>query len=288
MKRVAITGASKGLGEALAREWVATHGASTGLLVLMGRDEAKLRVLATEFDTKAAKKICEVWVGDLTIDRDRRELVQKLAQQNVDTLILNAGFGYFRSFVDSAIEEQVQTVQGNIIANLEMVHAWLRSHLGSASGSSAALSAGRVDSLSGFQRESRPWNLLIVSSHGYQMRVPHFATYVASKTFLTDWASTLALELKTEGHSATVSIVCPGAMQTEFSTRAKIPKMIATPAASTALAKKILAKVGRPGIHYLTMYDQVIRFLNWFLPRALMDWIVITTQTRALKRSSQK
>lgn len=79
-KHVLLTGASGGIGHALARE-LATAGAR---LVLHGRREAVLRALAAETGA-------EVVVGDLADREDLERLMQATA--DIDVLVANAGLG---------------------------------------------------------------------------------------------------------------------------------------------------------------------------------------------------
>jgi len=86
-KVVLITGASSGIGRALAQIFAA-HGSK---VVLMARQEEKLRVLADELKEKNAE--VAVFAGDVAEEKDCRAMVELAVQRfgGVDVLINNAG-----------------------------------------------------------------------------------------------------------------------------------------------------------------------------------------------------
>jgi short-subunit dehydrogenase len=93
MTTALITGASGGIGEALARELaVAGHD-----LVLVARSEGKLQALATELAGKHAIK-ADVLTADLAAAGAGVALAERLAGRQIDILVNNAGFGDFGEF----------------------------------------------------------------------------------------------------------------------------------------------------------------------------------------------
>src|SRR5215467_2981100 len=91
-----ITGASRGLGKAIAVE-LARAGA---ILALIGRDEEKLKTTAAEakqYDAEA-----HVFVADVAQEAQVRELKQRIQVQfgSVDILVNNAGIMLRKPLVD--------------------------------------------------------------------------------------------------------------------------------------------------------------------------------------------
>src|SRR5690349_19315157 len=101
-ERVAlITGASRGLGKAIALE-LAKAGA---ILALIGRDEEKLKTTATE--AKQSDAEAHVFVVDVAQEAEVNELKQRIQEQfgRMDILINNAGIMLRKPLVDCTLDE---------------------------------------------------------------------------------------------------------------------------------------------------------------------------------------
>lgn len=119
--RVVLTGASGGLGQALAQQLV-QQGAS---VLLAGRDAAKLQSLAAQLG--GAAHCC---VADLTQVRGVADLTQAAQAFKANVLVNNAGIGAFGLLQDQAWDTIEQVLQTNLLAPLRLTHALLP-HLGS-------------------------------------------------------------------------------------------------------------------------------------------------------------
>src|SRR5262249_62435400 len=97
-QRIAITGASSGIGRALA-EALAREGAR---LVLASRDEGKLQELAKSLPGEPLVVPTDVTKGD-----DRQRLLDRAAERwrGLDVLVNNAGVGSWAHFAISNEEE---------------------------------------------------------------------------------------------------------------------------------------------------------------------------------------
>ena len=91
---ILLTGASSGIGAALAREFAA-RGAQ---LLLLARRTDRLDVLAKELDSRAQRVL--VQACDVTIDGDNERAVAFALQRfgRIDIAIANAGFGVAGAF----------------------------------------------------------------------------------------------------------------------------------------------------------------------------------------------
>lgn len=260
-----IVGASGGLGRSLACELAPVCES----LILASRNLGRLSQLKAELEGRFPNCVVHVFSIDLEIASSVDEFVSRMRElPPVELLIMNAGYGTFKKFLDAEWSDHQATLLGNLLGTMKVVHSLLPG-------------MGERALASGYRAE-----LLLVSSHSSGMRIPHFSVYVPAKTFLTQWGRTLAMELKGKGIG--VTIPCPGAMATEFSVRSGIPKMVSTPEPPEKIAKECVRLIGRGGVHYLNWYDRFLQFANWISPVFLMDAVVDRVQQKALARISSK
>src|SRR5215831_6745187 len=120
MKWAIVTGASSGIGKALALEF-----ASNGLSVLLtGRNEAALNAVAAECLTKGEIET-EVCVADLSCTDGIERLVEQIAARPLqyEVLVNNAGFGIHGDFASSDVGENVRLVNLQLTAALKLTKA---------------------------------------------------------------------------------------------------------------------------------------------------------------------
>jgi len=180
-----VTGASSGIGAAIARE-LAARGAE---LVITARRVDRLEALAAEI-TAAHGVAVEVVAGDLGAHGgEARVWEQAIARGPIDVLINNAGFGHFRPFAEVSAERDVEMLELNVRSLVALTHRFVA------------------------QKRPRGWILNVASIAAYQS-VPYFATYAASKAFVRNFSEALHYELERDG--ITVTCLCPGGTHTEF------------------------------------------------------------------------
>ncbi len=187
-RRALVTGASSGIGEAMAHE-LAERGTH---LVLVARSREALETLAAELRGHPGVEV-EVLVADLTGPEGLVEVEDRLRRTDapVDLLVNNAGVGQVGTFVDLDVDRAEQQVRLNMLAPVRLAHAVL----------------GRMRSNGG-------GGLLNVSSIAASQPIPSMATYAASKAFLTSWSSALHEELR--GTGVHVTALAPGFTRTGF------------------------------------------------------------------------
>jgi short-subunit dehydrogenase len=189
-QRALVTGASGGIGAEIARA-LARRGAA---LVLCARRAAELEQLAAELRTDHGVT-AEVIVADLSVAGAAMAVWRQAAAGGaVDVLINNAGFGHFRPFGDIALERETEMLRLNIIALVELSHAFVDAHRD--------------------RSRERPAYLMNVASIAAWQPVPHFATYAASKVFVRNFSEALYLEQK--GKGVRVHCLCPGGTHSDF------------------------------------------------------------------------
>jgi short-subunit dehydrogenase len=186
-----VTGASSGIGEAVARH-LATEGTD---LVVVARDVERLEKLAAELGAAHEVEV-EVLPADLGAPVARHAVEQRLADPDrpVDLLINNAGFGTNGSFHDLPVDREEQEVQVNVLALLRLTSAAL--------GPMVARGRGHV---------------LNIASIGALYPIPGSATYGATKAFVCSFTDAVHEELRGTGVVATASL--PGFTRTEFQQR---------------------------------------------------------------------
>jgi short-subunit dehydrogenase len=115
--RLLITGASSGIGCALAKQ--AVEGGARVLLTARSGDklEELVHALAMPSDTVVAVP------ADVTSERDRRLLLDTVTDRlgGLDVLVNNAGIGSFGHFADSSEEVLRQIMEVNFFAPAEMI-----------------------------------------------------------------------------------------------------------------------------------------------------------------------
>lgn len=184
-----VTGASSGIGRGFAERLAADGHA----VLLVARREERLRDLATSL---AARYGVEVGfaVADLATAAGRRtcrDAVDAVGGE-VDTLVLNAGFGAMGTVADAGRQRQASMVALNCEAVVDLAAHVLPGMIGRGSGT-----------------------LIVISSAAAAQPIPYMATYAATKAFELAFTEALAVELRGTGVRAIA--VCPGPTRTEFS-----------------------------------------------------------------------
>lgn len=182
-----VTGASAGLGTEFARS-LARRGMN---LVLTARRRERLGELAAEL-SRSCGVATHVVVADLAQAGAPAALwAAATTGREIDLLVNNAGFGAQGPLADLALDRQLQMVQLNCAALLELTH----------------LAVGHM-------KPRRTGGIINVSSLAAFQPVPQLATYAASKSFVLSLSEALHREVR--DHGLRVLALCPGRTPTEF------------------------------------------------------------------------
>ena len=183
-----VTGASSGIGVALARE-LARRGHA---LTLVARRADRLRDLADELGGEHGVRV-DWLAADLADASQRDRLPAEAAERGlvVDVLVNNAGIGTRGRFHELPVAREVEVVRLNVEATVALCGAFVP----------------------GMVERGRGRVLNVASSLAFQP-VPHQATYSASKAFVLTFTETLTIDLHGTGVSATA--LCPGPVRTDF------------------------------------------------------------------------
>ncbi|MFC1510301.1 SDR family NAD(P)-dependent oxidoreductase [Candidatus Omnitrophota bacterium] len=190
-KTVLITGATSGIGLAMARELASV----CSCLLLVGRNQVVLDSLPLEL-----MKDNDVEVLGFRCDLSQQRCVDQLifdvkAKYKVDVLINNAGFGFFGAFSDHDPSELSSMVDVNVTAL-------------------SALTLAFVSDMKGRQGSG----ILNVGSVASFFPIPGSAMYGATKYFVRSFTEALHRELLT--HHVHVSGLYPGVTYSDFLKRA--------------------------------------------------------------------
>ena len=184
-----VTGASAGIGRALAEEF-ATHGHD---LVLVARREERLRTLADVLEAERGVTVA-VLPMDLADDGAPERLFDALADREIelDTLVNNVGVGAYGRFGEGDLADQRTQFRLNVEVLVELTHRFL---------------GGRTEG-----------QVLNVGSVAGFTPGPLLAGYYASKAYVNSFSEALAAEYRDT--AVDVTVVCPGPVDTEFQERA--------------------------------------------------------------------
>jgi short-subunit dehydrogenase len=186
-KRVLITGASSGIGEAFAH-WYADSACE---LVLVGRNKSELDRVASAVRLRGVH--AEVIVADLA----HKDGVESVGSQcgAVDVLVMNAGVTHAAK-IGTTDRDQLDELAYLMSAGIVRLSEILVSHM--------------VERGSG--------DVVIVSSVATFTPMRKAGPYAAAKTYATSYARSLALEANSRG--VRVVAVCPGYVRTDLHRRA--------------------------------------------------------------------
>jgi short-subunit dehydrogenase len=190
--RALVTGASAGIGEAIARE-LAAAGTS---LVVVARSGDRLEALAGELEGGPHGIEVEVLVADLADAEQLARVEKRVAadEQPIDLLVNNAGFGFNGNVGEIPIEDEQAEILVNVLAVVRL--------------STAAVQA---------MRPRRHGSILNVGSVAGFQPAKGSANYSATKAYVLSYTQSLDDELAGSGVNATV--LCPGFTHTEFQDR---------------------------------------------------------------------
>jgi short-subunit dehydrogenase len=246
-----ITGASSGLGKALAENF-----AEAGYdVILTARDGVKLAAVAADLQNRV-RITATVIVADLAAPAGPTELHTEIKRRglSLSALVNNAGYGTYGVFQDTALDRELTMMQVNMDAVVSLTKLFLPDLLAS---------RGKI---------------LNMSSTAAFQPGPYMGVYYATKAFVLYFSEALAAELADTG--VTVTAVCPGPTASGFQDRAEMnhSKFVygKTLPTSEAIARKCFRAFQRGQRVY------VPGFKNWFLslvprfaPRRLVTWIVM-------------
>jgi len=188
MKTALITGASSGIGKELAR----IHAAKGGNLILVARRTEALEALKLELETTYGVQV-NIFTQDLSQIHAAKKVYDFVNHSGleVDYLMNNAGFGGHGEFIDRPLEKDLEMIQLNVTALVELTHFFLQD-----------------------MKDRGYGKILNTASTAGFLPGPLQATYFATKAFVISFTKGISYELRSTG--VTVTALCPGPVKTEF------------------------------------------------------------------------
>ena len=183
-----VTGASSGIGYHLAREC-----AQNGFDLLVAADRPEIQKAAEDLRGLGAQ--VEALEVDLASGEGVDRLVEAAKGRPVDALLANAGHGLGKAFLDQDFDQVRDVIDTNITGTIYLVHK-----IGKA------------------MRERGSGRILFTGSIAGLMPGSFQAVYNGTKAFIDSFSYALRNELK-DSH-VTVTVLMPGATDTEFFARA--------------------------------------------------------------------
>jgi len=196
MNTTLITGASTGIGAAFARK-LAARGRN---VLLVARSEDKLIALCNELG-----RLTSIRAQYVTLDLREPDAGAQLFEETkkreleIDMLINNAGFGSMGEFVKLDIDRELEMIQLNVRAVVDLTHRFLPP-----------------------MRERKRGTIINVASTAAFQGVPYMATYAATKAFVLSFSEAIGEENRL--HGIHVMALCPGVTETNFFEASKIDK----------------------------------------------------------------
>lgn len=236
---VIITGASSGIGWALAKEFSA-QGAKLGLLA---RRQDKLKQLTDEI--RATGGTVEYAVADVAQRQPLLAAIQSLETRLgvCDVMVANAGVGSTNTFADLNVTGGENVIRVNLLGVMYSIEAVLSGMLQRGKGKIAAIS-----SLAAYKG------------------IPNAAAYCASKAAVSAYMESLRIQLRGKGVSFTT--VCPGFIRTPMVENNKGMFLILE---ADAAAKKIVRGIRR-GVKVLNFPWLMMRLMR--LTQWAPDWVL--------------
>ncbi|WP_132052180.1 SDR family NAD(P)-dependent oxidoreductase [Pseudocnuella soli] len=191
-----ITGASSGIGWELAKLFAADGYP----LILVSRDAAELEAKARELSGAHGVEAVVI-AKDLFVPQAATELYNEIKSRGltVEVLVNNAGQGRYGLFVASDVARQLEIIQLNVTALVELTHHFLKDMV--------ARNGGKI---------------LQLASIASEVPGPLQSVYHATKAFVLSFTQGLINELKDTG--VTMTALQPGVTDTDFFNKADFPK----------------------------------------------------------------
>lgn len=234
-----ITGASSGIGRDMARE-LAKRGCD---LILVARRGNRLEEIKNEITGVSVETIeC-----DVSTEENCTKLYNSVKDKGVDMLVNNAGFGLAGEFLSTDLNKELNMIKTNVVAVHMLTKLFLKD----------------------FAEKDRGIILNVASSAAY-MAGPYLSTYYATKNYVRRLTEAVYRELKEKNSNVSVSVLCPGPVNTEFNDVANV-KFALKGLSSEYVARYAIEKAIKGKLYIIPGLQMKLGvFLLRFIPNKLM------------------
>lgn len=226
-------------------------------LILVARSQDKLDQLAEQLRIQHLVKV-ETIAQDLTAP-DAATIVFNRVKElglTVDLLVNNAGFGEYGAFADIDRQRQLNMVQLNVLATVDLTHQYLQE-----------------------MRSRRSGSIINLASTAAFQGMPYLAVYAATKAFVLSFTEALVEENRDFG--VRILALCPGPTETDFFNEADFPPNLATIAARAATSKETVVtdaldalEKGQSIVVPGQFYNQLFANTHRLLPREFLSSMI--------------
>lgn len=185
-----VTGASSGIGRD-----IAIYLSELGWdLIITARNYEKLKELKSQLKTRV-----KIITADLSVPENAVKLFEECRKYDIGLLVNNAGLGVVGRFEETSLEKELELINVNIASMHVLFKLFLKK----------------------FKKQNRGRILNVASSAGFYPG-PLMAAYYASKNYVVNISQAIDRELREDRSRVSVSVLCPGPVQTEFNIRAGV------------------------------------------------------------------
>ena len=243
-----VTGASSGIGYEISN-YLAKRGYD---IIVVARNRQALENLKKEIKTNV-----QIVCMDLSVVDNCVKLYENFKDENIDVLINNAGFGMYGNFDILDMNKEIEMINVNILACDILTKLFLKD----------------------MKKRDSGYILNVGSIAGF-MPGPLMSSYYASKSYVVKLTQAIRKELKKSKSGVSVSVLCPGPVNTNFNNTAGV-KFAVRPLSSEYVAKYAVDMLFKKKLVIVPGFTiKLARFFSKFTPDNILAEITYYIQTK--------
>lgn len=243
-----VTGASSGIGYEISK-YLAKRGYD---IIVVARNRQALENLKEEIETNV-----QIVCMDLSVVDNCVKLYENFKDENIDVLINNAGFGMYGNFDILDMNKEIEMINVNILACDILTKLFLKD----------------------MKKRDSGYILNVGSIAGF-MPGPLMSSYYASKSYVVKLTQAIRKELKKSKSGVSVSVLCPGPVNTNFNNTAGV-KFAVRPLSSEYVAKYAVDMLFKKKLVIVPGFTiKLARFFSKFTPDNILAEITYYIQTK--------
>lgn len=194
---------------------------------------------------------------DLSVVDNCVKLYENFKDENIDVLINNAGFGMYGNFDILDMNKEIEMINVNILACDILTKLFLKD----------------------MKKRDSGYILNVGSIAGF-MPGPLMSSYYASKSYVVKLTQAIRKELKKSKSGVSVSVLCPGPVNTNFNNTAGV-KFAVRPLSSEYVAKYAVDMLFKKKLVIVPGFTiKLARFFSKFTPDNILAEITYYIQTK--------
>ena len=218
----------------------------------MSRNRQALENLKNEIKTNV-----QIACMDLSVVDNCVKLYENFKDENIDVLINNAGFGMYGNFDILDMNKEIEMINVNILACDILTKLFLKD----------------------MKKRDSGYILNVGSIAGF-MPGPLMSSYYASKSYVVKLTQAIRKELKKSKSGVSVSVLCPGPVNTNFNNTAGV-KFAVRPLSSEYVAKYAVDMLFKKKLVIVPGFTiKLARFFSKFTPDNILAEITYYIQTK--------